>query len=146
MKEVAFNIEYEGSMDVINTIKSCNEALKQSGVPVEFIIDDNEHDGYELVTLKSNIEKINTISFTHESVPKSRLPIDADVVFIHTKEFSDVLDFLQIYPEFVKYGEERVVQPVGDSSSPTISNFITDDISIFTIVKRQYIVENRLIF
>jgi hypothetical protein len=56
MKEVAFNIEYEGSMDVINTIKSCNEALKQSGVPVEFIIDDNEHDGYELVTLKSRNE------------------------------------------------------------------------------------------
>jgi hypothetical protein len=53
MKEVTFNIEYEGSMDVINTIENCNKALKEADVPVEFIIDDNEHDGYEVIILKN---------------------------------------------------------------------------------------------
>ena len=53
MKEVIFNIDYEGIMDVINTIENCNKALKEADVPVEFIIDDNEHDGYEVIILKN---------------------------------------------------------------------------------------------
>ena len=53
MKEVTFKIEYGGSCDVLDAIESCNQALEDAGIPVEFVIDDNEHDGFEVVTLKA---------------------------------------------------------------------------------------------
>lgn len=81
-----------------------------------------------------------SVSFTSESIPKTRIQISANVVFIHTSSYSDIANFLQIYPEFVQYGNERVVKSVYDPGFPGIvMNFITDDISTYTLVKKQYV-------
>jgi hypothetical protein len=54
MKEVTFKVEYDGfSMDVRNAVTSCSKALKDAGVPFVFEVGNNEHDGFEMVTLKS---------------------------------------------------------------------------------------------
>ena len=53
MEDVTFRVEYGSSTDVLDAINSCNDALKKAGILVEFVVDDDEHDGFELVTLTS---------------------------------------------------------------------------------------------
>ena len=87
---------------------------------------------------------MKTISFSDISLPKSKVPLMADVVFIHTSSYSSVTDFLRNFPEFVQFGENRVIQHLYDPVKKEITEFLTDDISTYTLAKRQYVAGSRL--
>ena len=93
MKEVIFNIDYEGIMDVINTIENCNKALKEAGVPVEFVIDRNEHTGYDEIKLKKHIK-----TYTNEIARLKELFEDLSVV-CSDLPFKTVISYIINIPE-----------------------------------------------
>ena len=87
---------------------------------------------------------MKSISFTTESLPKSNYVLDADVVFIHSRTQKDVFYFIGIFPQYILFDSNDIVQEVFDSDGKKLVDLITDDITIFTLIKSGYLKNFRM--
>lgn len=120
---MSFKFVYSDSCDVMNIVEAINDELKKEGYPIHFEFDNQEHDGFEIVTLVKNETKLKTFKSNDRfNIPNRGTIFSVEIL---NKEDVPVVNE-EIMIDDVKYvvkGIECFIKPISIDPPMKSNNF-----------------------